>query len=416
MTRDLPALPDVTPPPHPKAARGSWALRDYPLAAWLLAGVGVAIAHRWIDDAEWVLLHIVLLGALSHAIVVWSWHFSQTLLRKSIAPGGRRHQTWRLALLNGGATLVLIGVPTHTWWVTLVGGTIVSGVAAWHGWALWEMLRHALPARFRVSVHYYLASASSLVLGAGLGVWLAQLDEGPLLARVMVAHALTNVLGWVGLTLTGTLLTLWPTMLRTAMDERALRWTRLALPVFGTAVVVAVGGALLGWSWAAATGMIGYLAALSLWGRGLWGPVRHRPPSEFAPASVTAGLLWLTVALSWMGWNLATTSDWTRIDETFIWPAATLAVGLLQVLVGASSYLLPSVLGGGPSVVRAGQAWLNRWWLLRVAAVNVCLLLWVLPTPWPLKWIAAALGVLSLALFVPLMIAGVRASVRARRA
>jgi len=391
-------------------------MRDYPMVGWLLAGLVVAIAHHWIDDADWVLLHIVLLGALTQAIVVWSWHFAQTLLHASNAPGGRRHQTWRLALLNTGAILVLVSVPVHAWWVTLVGGTVVAGAAGWHGWALWRMLGHALPARFRISVHYYLASAVSLMTGASLGVWLAHLDDGPLHSRVLVAHALTNILGWVGLTLIGTLLTLWPTMLRTAMDDRALRWTRIALPVFGAALLVAVGGALLGWAWAAASGVGVYLVALVLWGRTLWTPFRRRPPSEFAPASVAAGLLWLAVALGWVGWDLATTtSDWTVLDDTLIWPAGSLAVGLLQVLLGASSYLLPSVLGGGPSVVRASQAWLNRWWVARVATANACLLLWVLPTPWPLKWIAAGLGVLTFALFVPLMVAGVRANLRARR-
>lgn len=392
-------------------------MRDYPMVGWLLAGVGVAAAHQWIDDAGWVLLHIVLLGALTQAIVVWSWHFAQTLLHRASAPGGRRHQTWRLALLNVGAILVLISVPIHAWWVTLVGGTVVAGAAGWHGWALWQMLGRALPARFRVSVHYYLASAGSLVLGAGLGVWLAHLDDGPLHSRVLVAHALTNVLGWVGLTLIGTLLTLWPTMLRTAIDDRALRWTRVALPVFGAALVVAVTGALLGWSWVAATGVVVYLAALGLWGRTLWGPLRHRPPSEFAPASVAAGLVWLAVALAWVAEELAlTTSDWTGLDDTLIWPAGCVAVGLLQILLGASSYLLPSVLGGGPSVVRAAQAWLNRWWVARVVTANACLLLWVVPTPWPVKWVAAAFGLLTFGLFVPLMGAGVRAGLRARKA
>ena len=225
------------------------------------------------------------------------------------------------------------------------------------------MLRRALPGRFRVSVHYYLGSAASLVLGAGLGTWLASLDDGPLHGRVLVAHALTNTLGWVGLTLTGTLLTLWPTMLRTRMDERADRWTRRAFPIFAAALLVAVSGALLGWSWLAAGGVGVYLVGLAFWGRGLWGPVRRRRPSEFAPASVAAGIAWLTIAVAWVGWILASTSDWPRIDDAFVWPAATLTIGLLQVLLGASSYLLPSVLGGGPSVVRAGQTWLNRGWL-----------------------------------------------------
>ena len=33
--------------PQQKAALGTWAMRDYPLVAWLLAGLGVAIAHHW---------------------------------------------------------------------------------------------------------------------------------------------------------------------------------------------------------------------------------------------------------------------------------------------------------------------------------------------------------------------------------
>ena len=44
-------------------------------------------------------------------------------------------------------------------------------------------------------------------------------------------HALTNRLGWVGLTVTGTLLTLWPTMLRTQLDPTAEPRTRQALPL-----------------------------------------------------------------------------------------------------------------------------------------------------------------------------------------
>ncbi len=399
-----------------KAARGRWAMRDYPLVAWLLAALLVAVVHRWVDDSGWLLLHMVLLGALTQAIVVWSWHFAQTVLHAADAPGGRCHQSWRLALLNVGAILVVVGVPTHVWWVTLVGGTAVTTAATWHGWALWHMLRRTLPARFRVSVHYYLGSAASLILGAGLGTWLAYLPDGLLHGRVLVAHALTNVLGWVGLTLTGTLLTLWPTMLRTRMDDRAEPWARLALPIFGTAVLVAVAGALLGWSWFAATGVGCYIVGLVIFGRSLWGPVRRRRPSEFAPASVAAGLVWLTVAVCWIGVNLLRSSDWSLIDDEFIGPAAALAIGLLQVLLGASSYLLPSVLGGGPSVVRAGQAWLNKWWVARVAVLNLSAVLWLAPTPWPVKVVAAWCGLVTAALFVPLMAFGLRASLRARAA
>ena len=55
-------------------ARGlSW-LRDLPLLGWLLAAVVVALAHRWLPDANWLMLHLVLLGAVTHSILVWSFH------------------------------------------------------------------------------------------------------------------------------------------------------------------------------------------------------------------------------------------------------------------------------------------------------------------------------------------------------
>ena len=79
-----------------------------------------------------------------------------------------------------------------------------------------------------------------------MGVTLAWGWPDPWHGRLLVAHALANVLGWVGLTLTGTLLTLWPTMLRTRLDPTAERWTRQALPVLTSAIAVAVGGALVG--------------------------------------------------------------------------------------------------------------------------------------------------------------------------
>ena len=391
-------------------------LRDLPLIGWLAAAIVVAVAHRWLPDANWLMLHLVLLGALTHAIVVWSFHFAQTLLR---SPASESEAVWhnrRLGLLTLGAAAVLIGVPTTWWPLTLAGGVLVAVAVGWHGLVLWGMLRRALPARFRVTVRYYLGAAASLLVGATFGVLLALGWEDPWHGRLLVAHALANVLGWVGLTLTGTLLTLWPTMLRTRMDDVAERWTQQALPLFGAAIAVSVGGALAGLSWLSAAGVGLYLVAIGLWGRGLWRPARTRPPREFASASVAVALVWLVIGLAWAGWLLATAPDWTAVREGFIWPATVLGAGFaVQVLSGALSYLLPSVLGGGPSVVRAGQQWFNRAGSFRLIAINGGLLLWLLPSP---SWVRVTGSLLALgaaAAFLPLMILGLKASLAARR-
>ncbi|MEN0072663.1 MAG: copper oxidase, partial [Propionicimonas sp.] len=292
-------------------------------------------------------------------------------LRVPGTPAGRRGQATRLALLAAGATGVLVGVPTAWWLLTLAGGVLVATAVGWHAAVLWRMLRRALPARFTVTVHHYLAAAGCLLLGIVLGVTTAWGWDDAWHGRLLVAHALANVLGWIGLTVTGTLLTLWPTMLRTRMDPRAERWTRQALPVLLTGVLVAAGGALAGVQWLAALGLVAYLSGLGLWGRGLWQPARTRPPREFAPLSVAASLAWFVLGIGWAGWLLVTAPDWASIREDFGWPAAALAAGCgVQLVTGALSYLLPVMVGGGPVGARAAQAWFNRAGGFRLISLN----------------------------------------------
>ena len=396
-------------------SRGRSRMRDLPLLGWLTAAVVVALVHRVVPDSGWLMLHLVLLGAVTHAIFVWSFHFSQTLLRSPATDVQARRQAYRLGLLAVGAVCVVVGVPTEWWPLTLVGGTAVATAVAWHGAVLLRMLRRALPARFRVTVRYYLWASASLVVGAGFGVTLAWGWPDPWQGRLLAAHALTNVLGWVGLTLTGTLLTLWPTMLRTRMDDAAARWTTLALPVLGGGIAVAVTGALVGVGWLASVGVVLYVGGLGLWGRGLVRPALTQPPREFGAASVAAGLAWWLVGLAWVAWLLAT-AGWVGVDDGFVWPAAALGAGFaVQVLIGALSYLLPSVLGGDPRVVRAGQAWFDKAGGVRLIATNGGLALWLLPTPSWVKVTGSGLALVAAASFLPLMVLGLRASVAARR-
>ena len=62
-------------------------------------------------------------------------------------------------LLNGGVILVVAGVPSDVWPLTLLGATAVGFAVLWHGWSILRQLRAALPARFAPSVRYYVAAA-----------------------------------------------------------------------------------------------------------------------------------------------------------------------------------------------------------------------------------------------------------------
>ena len=72
------------------ATRGFWPLRDLPVVLWLLAVIAVALVHRSLPAPRWLLIHLLLLGAVTHAILVWSRHFAEALLHTAPAPGDRR--------------------------------------------------------------------------------------------------------------------------------------------------------------------------------------------------------------------------------------------------------------------------------------------------------------------------------------
>src|SRR5690606_37390210 len=227
---------------------------------WMVLAVTVALVHQWVPDATWLMVHLVLLGALTHSIFVWSMHFAQALLKTPDELDTRANQTRRLVLLFAGTAVVMVGVPTATWWVVAAGASLVSIAVVWHALMLRRRLRHALPGRFRITFRYYLLAAVCLPLGATFGAALALGLSQTWHERLLVAHMMTNLLGWVGLTVTGTLITLWPTMLRTPMDTRAEALARQALPLLVSALVIINVGALSGIRPVTVAGLLVYAA------------------------------------------------------------------------------------------------------------------------------------------------------------
>jgi nitrite reductase (NO-forming) len=388
-------------------------MRDRPGLLWMVLAVGVALVHQWVPDATWLMVHLVLLGALTHSIFVWSTHFAQALLKTPDELDSRTNQNRRLVLLLVGTAVVMVGVPSATWWVVVTGAALVSGAVLWHALMLRRRLRHALPGRFRITLRYYLGAAICLPFGAAFGAALALGLSQSWHERLLVAHMMTNLLGWVGLTVTGTLITLWPTMLRTPMDTRAEALARQALPVLGTALLIINAGAFMSLRAVTVAGLLLYAAGLLWWGRALWLPARRRPPREFATASVSAALVWLGVGISATIWLVARGGVAGSVGPL----AAVFVIGFAaQLLTGALSYLMPVVLGGGPSLVRIPQAWFNKLAALRLVVINVGLALCLLPVPSLVRVAVSALVLLALAAFIPLLVGAIASFVRARRA
>ncbi|GAA4480375.1 multicopper oxidase domain-containing protein [Microbacterium panaciterrae] len=416
--------------------RGFWALRDIPTALWLLILVAVVLVHRSLPVAGWLMLHLLLLGAVTHAILVWSQYFSFALLRAAPSVSDRRTQSWRLALSNAGALAVLLGVVLGIWPVTLVGAAALIVAVLWHAVSLVLRARGSLPGLFGRTIRYYIVAAAMLAVGVALGAWLAR-DHSD--HDLVLAHALLNVFGWIGLTVAGTLVTLWPTILRTRADAHAPVGAARALPVLAGGVLIAAAGAAAGLMPVVALGLLGYATGLGIIAVSLWRAARVSPPRSFAALSVAAGFLWwagclvtLTVVaiLSSIPGILpahvaaahehagaaAAMAGSMAVQNALDTVAPFLAAGFAaQVLIGALSYLVPVVLGGGPTPVRVGTAAFDRAGSLRIAAANVALLVCVLPVSSVMRVAASVLYLVAAAAFLPIMFAAMRAQARAKR-
>ncbi|KQV77888.1 copper oxidase [Nocardioides sp. Root122] len=400
--------PSATRPDGPTAGtRGFWPLRDLPVVGWLMAAVVVALVHQWVPEPRWLLLHLLLLGAAGHSILVWSRYFADTLLRGPATP--RREQSIRLAVFDLGAVAVTVGVGSDVWLLVLVGATGVALAVVGHVVSLARGLRGRFRSRFAPTVHYYLAAGALLPVGATLGVWLARGLSDPLDARVRIAHAGINVLGWVGLTVLGTLVTLWPTMLRTRLAEGAEKASRVALPVLVTGIGLVAAAAWADQPRAVAVGLVTYLVGVSVLVRPMVAAARAKPPASFPTWSVGAGVLWIVVMLAVVAVRVAVGGGWDDVSRALHEAAPYLAAGFVaQVLLGALSYLVPVVLGGGPVAVRAANGALDSAGALRVALANVGLVWCLLPVPSVVRVVASVLVLGALASFVPLLLLAVR--------
>jgi nitrite reductase (NO-forming) len=397
--------------------RGFWPLRDLPVVFWLAATVVVALVHPFVPAPRWLMIHLLLLGAVSHAILVWSRHFADALLHTPQRDGDRRVQSRRLLLLNGGVLVVVAGVVADLWPATLLGAAAVVAAVGWHGVALVLQMRRALPSRFGATVRYYVVAAACLPVGATFGTILARGLADPWHGQLRLAHATVNLLGWMGLTVVGTLVTLWPTMLRTRMAEGTEKAARRALPVLTAAVAAATAGAVLGSRTVVALGLAGYLVGLALVAVPFVRTAVSKRPSSYPTWSVLAGVAWLAGTLAALAVGVALAPSWDVVDDRVSWLTPFLAAGFgAQVLLGALSYLVPMALGGGPTPVRAANTVLDRGGALRIVLVNGGLLVAVLPVPSVVRVAATVLVLGGLAAFVPLLLLAVRASRQAKAA
>ena len=356
------------------------------MCAVAVAAAVTIVARGRIPQNLWTMIHLVTLGVLSNGIFQWSWYFTRALAH--LAPDDRRagrDNTVRIIAFNLSLLLLIGGMWSGLWYATVTGASIVGTIAAWHGWALLTTSRERLASRFAVIIRYYVAAAFFLVVGATLAgfvtaamfdadapAWLAEARD-----RLTVAHALAGIAGWVGLTMGGTLVTLGPTAMRTRMDPRAVSFATSALPMWVAALLVAGTGAVTGSMRVASVGLLVVVGAAAL---GVGVPLVRvaltKGPAEYGAWSLMLGAAWILVAGAGASLRAFATADATGLRAAFLpWLSILGAAGLGQLFVGALTYLMPVVIGGGPSAVRVGVGVLEAAAPIREAARNVAAIL-----------------------------------------
>ncbi|WP_454299892.1 multicopper oxidase domain-containing protein [Salana multivorans] len=451
MTSPGTASPDPTSPgttpPHPAAAaqRATRASLYVPanllVLAWFAAAGVVTLAHRFVPDAGWLMVHLLLAGGVSTAILLWSQHFAETLLRRP-APGGRRGLWLRLIGWTVGMLLVTVGTvlgsrgpdlaPVASA-VMVAGAAIGGGVVVAHvvilvrqgsaGRAGGRSAGRMLGNRFAHLVRYYLVAGGLLPLGIAAGVLMARTDPAPdVLGRLYLAHVLLTVLGWIGLTVAGTAVLLFPTVLHTKIDDSADRAARWALPIMGGGLAITLIGTATGARVLVGPGCL-VIAAGIVWlgwqaGREAVaaGHAADRTSGTgggFAAWSIAAALAWFAGCVVALGVTVVHAPTWAAVPNVLTGLVAPFAAGFVaQVMVGSMTYLLPVVLGGGPGAVRWSIAALTRGAAARFVVLNACVLLFALPLP---SWVSVTVSTLGLGSLLFFLVLAVRTVLVQRR-
>lgn len=340
---------------------------------WLLAALVSLVLPAGVRLGWWLPAHLALAGAASAAIAGAMPDFAAAL-----SAGRLPRRAWvPLGLFTGGALLVAVGHPADLAPLVVTGGAafaLGSVVLLMVVNAAW---RSGVNRRHRTVVSFYRLAAVCPAAGAFLGGLLgAGVFHGDAFLDVRRAHVALNLLGFVALTVAGTLGLLLPTVLRVRAVEWRGKW---AFAAFGTGLVVEVAGLLAGSVPVAAAGGIAYaagaaelarMAAMTLAARPTKGEVVSGLHLSGAVFWLLAGAIGQAVALALGGF-----------DAFLPFLVLCLAGGVaVQALLGAWSYMLPMAAPGGPEEHRRRLALVGRGGGGQVITYNLGLVMVVVAT------------------------------------
>ena len=334
------------------------------LLAALISGVVNSLAVE--KKLSWLTVHLLLLGAVTNAILTWSEHFVGALLWSR--PVSRIRQISIVLVLNAGILGVLAGVSMDLDWLVVVSGIAIAFITAFYLRGVNRLIKGSINKKFVGVIRYYQVAGISIFFGIYFGASMVFMTEtDPWEPKFHLAHLHTNLLGWVGITMIGTLVTLWPTILRTPMHPRALVAAALGLKFLVAGLILVVGGILIDNRVLYVVGDLLYLIGVlvALFPAALL--IRNRVPDRASSWMISMGIIGLLVLLILNALTAITKDNPEEILKVI--EAHTLALftlWLLPIFLGALMYLLPVVLGRGPKVNRELESIINFGWHWRI--------------------------------------------------
>lgn len=389
--------------------RADWHMRANAFVIlYLIAALVFGIFQKSSEGGEpaWLTVHLLLLGAVTNAIVTWSDHFVSALLWARSQ--NRSRQMTIISLLNIGIVGVLFSVSKHAHAILVLSALLMAGVIAFYLRGMTGLIKGSLNKRFKGVVAFYQLAALMILVGMTLGVIDAyKSDEDIWQSRVTLAHLHANLLGWVGLTIIGTLVTLWPTVLRTQMHDKAIANAKLGLKFLITGIVVSIAGSLINQPSVLAVSIAIYLVGsiITLTPAALL--LRRRLPDRSSSWMLFSGVVGLAVLLTGefiLVLDYKTSEKILTSIESHLLLIFTL--WLLPILLGALTYLLPVVLGRGPASNRTLETTLNYGWRWRIYILPLSSVFQILPARF--HNVGRILAALALGVFLLLSLLAMR--------
>lgn len=315
----------------------------------------------------WLPLHLALAGAISTAISGAMQNFVLALTASPAPPEGAVVAQFVLVTVGAGV-IALDRVLGHEVGVALGGTLFLLGIAVL-GAIVLRARRRSLHRRHGLPITMYGAAIAAVLVGGTLGALVGGgAVEGETWLGFRQAHMSLNVLGWVSLTIVGTLVTFLPTVLRIRMPPWH-GWATVALLVGGLSAIAAGLAARL--EPLAAVGGVAYEAgALGV----AWLVVKVMRTPRTWPVPVAAKHLLMAVAWFEVGALALAVALVRGLDafaafrEPFL---AMLVLGwAIQTLLGAWLYLLPMARPGHPDERRRQLAAIELGGAVQLLSLN----------------------------------------------